>query len=212
MKTDSLARKVYEEIRRKILTSQLPPGTRLKEDLWAKKLEVNRMAVREALTRLLGEHLVVVGEKGGYFVTPMTADDVRQLRTLREILELGGLRLAVKRLTKADFELLDAICNDFTTMVKAGYLSGALEADMKFHETLVACSGNEKLLQVYHASHIPLFHQKLGKTQVHADDYQQTDTEHRQLVKALKKKNLVQAEEILIKHFARGEAFVLEGE
>jgi DNA-binding FadR family transcriptional regulator len=76
----------------------------------------------------------------------------------------------------------------------------------------VACSGNEKLLQVYHASHIPLFHQKLGKTQVHADDYQQTDTEHRQLVKALKKKNLVQAEEILIKHFARGEAFVLEGE
>jgi DNA-binding GntR family transcriptional regulator len=97
-------------------------------------------------------------------------------------------------------------------MVKAGYYNGALEADMKFHETLVACSGNEKLLQVYHASHIPLFHQKLGKTQVHADDYQQTDTEHRQLVKALKKKNLVQAEDILTRHFARGEAFMLEGE
>jgi DNA-binding GntR family transcriptional regulator len=55
MKNDSLASKVYSEIRRKILTAQLQPGTRLKEDAWAKRSEVSRVAVREALTRLLGE-------------------------------------------------------------------------------------------------------------------------------------------------------------
>ena len=54
MKTDSLANKVYSEIRRKILTGQLQPGIRLKEDAWAKRSEVSRVAVREALTRLLG--------------------------------------------------------------------------------------------------------------------------------------------------------------
>jgi DNA-binding GntR family transcriptional regulator len=210
MKTNSLASKVYSDIRRKILTNQLQSGTRLKEDVWAKKATVSRMAVREALTRLLGEKLVILGEKGGYFVKPMTANDVLQIRELREILELGALRLAHKKMDQKQVEKLERICDDFTTMVRQGYFAGACEADMKFHETLMECAGNEKLLEAYHASHIPLFHQKLGKTQLYMDDYDLTDKEHRQIVQALKSKNLALAEQTLIKHFARGEAAVLD--
>ena len=32
-------------------------------------------------------------------------------------------------------------------MVKSGYFNGALEADIKFHETLMEISGNEKLMR-----------------------------------------------------------------
>lgn len=42
------------------------------------------------------------------------------------------------------------------------------------------------------------------------DDYDQTDQEHRQIVKALKSKNLKLAEQALVKHLARGEAAVLD--
>jgi len=210
MKLDSLASRAFLELRKKILSNQLPSNTRLKEDEWAKKIGVSRMAVREALTRLLGEDLVVLGEKGGYYVKQLIPSKVHEIRELREVLELGAVRLAFKRLGKAQFDTLEKICDDFTTMVKKQYFNGALEADMKFHETLVEYSGNEKLLQVYRSSHIPLFHQKLGKVQIGIDDYDQTDTEHRQIVKALKSKNLNLAEETLIKHFARGEAVVLD--
>jgi len=58
------------------------------------------MAVREALTRLLGERLVSLGPKGGYFVTSLTHEDLFQLRELREILELGALRLAQDKMSK----------------------------------------------------------------------------------------------------------------
>ena len=210
MKTDSLASRVYSEIRRKILTNQLQPGIRLKEDAWAKKSAVSRMAVREALTRLLGEKLVVVGEKGGYFVKPMTEADVHEIRELREILELGALRIAFKKITREQIATLEKICDDFTSMTKQGYFSGACEADIKFHETIMASSGNEKLLEAYQASHIPLFHLKMGQSQLFMDDYDLTDQEHRQIVKALKSKNLKLAEETMIKHFARGEATALE--
>lgn len=212
MKTDSLSKKVYEEIRKKILTNQLLAGTRLKEDVWAKKLEVNRMAVREALTRLLGEKLVKMGEKGGYFVTALTEKDIRQIRELREILEVGALRLGIKKAGKEHFDKLEKICDDFTNMVQSGYYNGAMEADIKFHEAIIDCAGNEKLLEAYQLSHIPLFHQKLGKVQKQADDYLLTDQEHRQIVKAVKKKNLALAEETLRKHFLRGEAYVLDEE
>jgi DNA-binding GntR family transcriptional regulator len=210
MKTDSLAGKAFIEIRKKILSNQLQANTRLKEDEWAKKIGASRMAVREALTRLLGEDLVVLGEKGGYFVKPLLVSDVHEIRELREILELGALRLAARKMDKSKVEKLEKICDDFTTMYKKGYYSGALEADIKFHETLVAFSENEKLMKVYQSSHIPLFHQKLGKSQTELNDYEQTDHEHRQIVKALKDKKPAIAEQVMSKHFARGEAAVLE--
>ncbi|MDV3309563.1 MAG: GntR family transcriptional regulator [Cyclobacteriaceae bacterium] len=79
MKSESLAHKAYTELRRKILSAQIPPKTRLKEDYWAKKLSVSRMAIRETLTRLLGENLVSLGPKGGYFVNSLTPEDIVQI-------------------------------------------------------------------------------------------------------------------------------------
>jgi DNA-binding GntR family transcriptional regulator len=210
MKIDSLANKAFVELRKKILSNQLIPNTRLKEDEWAKKIGVSRMAVREALTRLLGEGLLILGEKGGYFIKPLLPEDVHEIRELREILELGALRLAFKKMTKDQYSALEKLCDDFTLMVKKGYYSGALEADMKFHEILVEYSTNKKLMQVYMSSHIPLFHQKLGQTQTGMDDYEQTDKEHRQILAAMKNKNLKLAEQTMMKHFARGEAAVLD--
>ena len=210
MKIDSLASKAFLELRKKILSNQLPSHTRLKEDEWAKKTGVSRMAVREALTRLLGEDLVILGEKGGYYVKPILPYEVHEIRELRELLELGAIRLAFQKMDDEQFDTLAKICDDFTLMVQKGYFNGALEADIKFHETLIEYSGNSKLLHVYRSSHIPLFHQKIGKVQTGIDDYEQTDTEHRQIVNALREKNLSLAEQTLIKHFARGEAVVLE--
>ncbi|HVY76642.1 MAG TPA: GntR family transcriptional regulator [Puia sp.] len=210
MKVDSLASKAFLEIRRKILSSQVPPNTRLKEDEWAKKLGVSRMAVREALTRLLGEDMLVLGEKGGYYVKSLLPAEIHEIRELREVLELGAMRLAYKKMTKDQFEKLEKICDDYAAMIKNGYFNGALEADMKFHETLVEYSGNKKLLQVYRSSHIPLFHQKLVKSQIGIDDNEQTDAEHRQIIKALKEKKLELAESAMKKQFARGEATLLD--
>jgi DNA-binding GntR family transcriptional regulator len=210
MKSDSLALKAYNELRKKILSQQLAPNTRLKEDEWALKVQVSRMAIREALNRLLGEGLLKVGEKGGYFVKPMTPEDVMQIRELREVLEIGAIRLAYKKITSAEIQQLEKICDNFSMMAAEGYTSGACEADIKFHETIIKCAHNAKLLQLYITSHIPLFHEKMGKAMSTIDDHEQTDKEHRLIVKALKTKNIKLAEETLLAHFARGVSAVLD--
>lgn len=202
MKSDSLALKAYTEIRKKILSAQISPQTRLKEDYWATKLNVSRMAIRETLTRLLGEQLVTLGPKGGYFVSSLKPEEIVQVRELREVLELGAIRLACAKISKEQIQRLEKICEDFTSMVEQGYFAGACEADLKFHETLMECSGNEKLVNTYINSHIPLFHRKLTKSS--ENDYELTDKEHRAIVKALKEKNADQAEKVMKLHFARG--------
>ncbi|MFT7034047.1 MAG: DNA-binding GntR family transcriptional regulator [Cyclobacteriaceae bacterium] len=210
MKSDSQSNTAYLELRRQILIMQLQPNTRLKEDEWAKKLNLGRVAIREALIRLLGEGLVTTGEKGGYFIQDMSGDDIRQIREVREILELAALKLAIERITEDQLDQLSNICDDFSTMAKKGYVSGACEADIKFHEKLVESSGNTRLSIAYHSSHIPIFHLKLGKTKQYLEDYMQTDREHRQLVEEIKNKNLKLAEQLLKNHFKRGELAVLD--
>src|SRR5688500_18534974 len=126
MKEHSNANRAFLEIRKKILSNQLPANTRLKEDEWAKKIGVSRMAVREALTRLLGEDLLLLGEKGGYYIKPLLPVQVHEMRELREVMELGALRLAYKKITKAQLEKLEKICDDFRNMVENGYYNGAL--------------------------------------------------------------------------------------
>lgn len=205
MKEDSLSNRAYTELRKKILSNQLTSGTRLKEDEWSKRLDVNRMAIREALTRLLGEQLIVQGEKGGFFVKTLTLEDSHKIRELREILEIGALRLLIQKVTAEQITELDRICDDFSSMVERGYFGGACEADVKFHETLIECAGNERLVELYQASNIPLFHQKLGKTQTHMDDYELTDQEHREIVAGIKDHDIKRAEEALLKHLIRGE-------
>jgi DNA-binding GntR family transcriptional regulator len=60
------------------------------------------MAIREALNRLLGEGLLKVSAKGGYFEKSMTLEDVKYIRELREILELGAIQLHTKKYASRD--------------------------------------------------------------------------------------------------------------
>lgn len=200
-----MSNRVYEEIRGKIISNQLVPGTRLKEDAWAKKMEVSRVAVREALNRLFGENLVRKGERGGYFVKSLNTDDIREIRELREVLELGALQLACGKLEDEHLQELEKICDDFSGMVTSGYFGGACEADVKFHETLINIAGNQKLKNIYLSSNIPLFHFKLGRASSHMDDYEQTDKEHREILAALKSKDFECAKRVLSAHLHRGE-------
>ncbi len=208
MKEESQAGRAYSEIRKQILSNQLGSGTRLKEDEWSKRLEINRSGIREALTRLTGEQLLVSGEKGGFFVRPFTIEDLTDTSQLRELLEVGALQLAIAIITPEKLDEMEATCDDFSAMIAKGYFGGALEADMRFHELLIEASGNQKLKNVYKISNIPLLHQKVGKFHTHVNHYRLTDKEHRQIVKALRDKDLKLATETLVAHLRRGKFFL----
>lgn len=209
MSKTTQAEDAFKELRRRILILEARPDERLKEEFWAERLRVSRPAVREALTRLHGESLVVKGEKGGYFVAPMSPEDVREIREAREIIEVAALRLATQRVTEAELAALEEACDDFGGMVRKGYHSAACEADRRFHELLVAASGNSRLVRAYECCHIPLFHVRLGHSREYTDDYVDTEEEHRAVLTYLKNNDAEAAVLKLKQHFARGATAVL---
>src|ERR1043166_3393421 len=118
MSSSTQSQQAYAEIRRRILILEIRPEERLKEEEWSHKLKVGRLAVREALTRLHGEGMLVRGAKGGFFVSRMTAADVHEIREVREVFEVAAIRLAKSRITPAQIKELEAACDDFAYMVK----------------------------------------------------------------------------------------------
>ncbi len=84
-------RVVYETLRRKVLTLELPPGSALSENELAAALGVSRTPVRESLILLGEEGLVQVFPQVGSFVSRVDPDRVRDAQFLREAVELAAL-------------------------------------------------------------------------------------------------------------------------
>jgi DNA-binding GntR family transcriptional regulator len=195
----------YKELSHRILTQEIAPNERIKEQFWAQQLKVNRAAIRESLTRLLGEGVLRQGERGGYFVAEMTKEEIHEIRELREILETAAFALACDRATPKQIKEIEETCDDFANFVKKNYLTAAHEADLRFHQLLISSSKNARLVQLYHRSHIPLFQRRAQTNSAHLEDFIQTEKEHRKIVEALKRKDKKAGVQFLREHFSRGE-------
>ncbi len=84
-------RRVYDILRTKMLTLELPPGSALSENELAASLGVSRTPVRESLILLSEEGLVQVFPQVGSFVSKVDPEKVADAQFIREAVELASL-------------------------------------------------------------------------------------------------------------------------
>jgi len=85
------------ELRKRILSGELPGGTRLFEVPLAEQLSISRTPVREAMSRLAEEGLLDRARGGGFVVRTFGFADVVDAIELRGVLEGTAARLAAER-------------------------------------------------------------------------------------------------------------------
>lgn len=205
MEEKTQAELAYKELSHRILIQEIAPKDRIVEQVWSKKLGVNRAAIRESLTRLQGEGMVYPGPRRGYFVSEMTEKEIHEIREVREMIETAAFSLASQRATPKQLKEIEETCDDLSNFIKKGYFAAAHEADLRFHQLLIAASNNRRLVDLYQRSHIPLFQRRAAQARTHPEDFLKTDKEHRQILEALKKKESGKGIEYLKSHFNRGE-------
>jgi len=144
----SLAVIAADQIRELIITDRLHLGQQLSEASLADHLGISRTPVRDALLRLQAERLVEIQPQHGSFVFRYDARQLRSILGLREVLEVGALRAALKTDRAATLETLAA-------EVAAGELivAGGPEAyqapDTAFHAAILRASQNPELIDAY---------------------------------------------------------------
>ncbi len=136
----------YATIKNWIQTAELPPGALVDEAEAARRLEMSRTPVREALLRLQAEGYLEIGRGKGIRVLPLSAGDMRDIYQVISGLETVAVSLvAARRPGREDLaSLLEAVA-EMQLALAEGAVDRWGEADERFHRELMRLSGNPRL-------------------------------------------------------------------
>jgi DNA-binding GntR family transcriptional regulator len=87
----------YRRIRADILFGRLPPGRKLKLDRLREDYTASVSTLREILSRLSSEKLVVAEGQRGFEVAPVSAKNLKEIAALRRLLEGTALEQSFER-------------------------------------------------------------------------------------------------------------------
>jgi len=184
---------VADALREAIFTGRLRGGERLRQDRIASELGVSRMPVREALRQLESEGLVVFRPHRGVSVAELSVQELREIYEIRIALETLATELAVPRLTGRGFTALAAV---LAQMDRAGSAGRWIELNRAFHGTLYRASGRSRL--------VSLIESLRGNAERYLRIYiswperrAQAQTEHRQILRACRRRNVAEAKKAL---------------
>lgn len=101
-----LNERAYQKINERIITLELRPGSQVDEGSLEKALSIGRTPIREALFRLTADGLVETVPKRGFFVKPITIDDVKSLFEAMMFSERSCAFLSARRVKEKHIEKL----------------------------------------------------------------------------------------------------------
>jgi DNA-binding GntR family transcriptional regulator len=140
---------VLASLRAAILEGTFQAGERLIETELAEQLGTSRSPVRDALVELAREGLVALHTYRGAVVATFSDEDVREIYTLRVLLEGYATRLATENATAQDMECLQRIHEELRNIVEHGDVASLVLKDFEFHHEICRLSGNRRLLDVW---------------------------------------------------------------
>jgi DNA-binding GntR family transcriptional regulator len=151
LESRSLRERVYGALRDAIVTGELAPGQRLRDQLLAAQLGVSRTPVREALQRLEDEGLVQTSPRALTRVAPLDAQAAREAFPVVAALHALAARHGAPRLTARDLTEMraanDALATEIASVERATILQ-AIQADDRFHAVLLRAADNGEIARM----------------------------------------------------------------
>jgi DNA-binding GntR family transcriptional regulator len=145
--TGLIAERAYLELRERIVTLHLAPGTLLREDDLMRELGIGRTPLREAIKRLALENLVAVQPRSGTFVTSVDAADIIHISEVRADLEAQAAELAALRMDGLTRERAEALLEEVRTLERAADADALMHLDESIHQLIWEGSRNPYLVE-----------------------------------------------------------------
>lgn len=188
-----------EAIRTKILTGELEPGARLREEDLAEAIGVSRTPVREALRRLDADGLVEFNANRGAQVASWSEHDIEEIFGLRAVLEGYGARLAATRITPEELAAARQDCAQMDQAASRTDLDAVAALNQRFHQRVLAASGNSRLVDsLAKLVELPLVHRTFRRYDVEA--LARSLAHHHELLAALEARDATWAESVMRSH------------
>jgi DNA-binding GntR family transcriptional regulator len=144
----NLRERVVQQVRAEIVSGQSGPGKMYSVPSLAADLGVSTTPVREALLELTRIGLIEPMRNRGFKVVEPSAEELRNLFEMRELLEVRAAeRLAQLPRKARSLAGLTALADAVAAAVEKDEVFGYLEADRRFHHAFIAAAQNPLLTE-----------------------------------------------------------------
>ena len=154
----TLARRAYQRIRADIVSGLLQPGSKLKLETLVQQYAIGMSPLREALARLVGDQLVKTEDQRGFWVAPLSLEELDDISRVRTLVETEALRLSIEngdeaweRGVRGAFEALSEVERDLPAIqqpIPQETLVLWEERNHAFHTALIAACRSPWLVRL----------------------------------------------------------------
>jgi DNA-binding GntR family transcriptional regulator len=146
------AQLIADQLLEQIIQGLFRHGEQINESILAIQLNTSRSPVREAVQRLCQEGILINRRNHGVFVLEISAQDSREIYTVREAIETNALDTLLNSSPKNirdTCQALKKILRNMTRQVAMNNWQSIAQLDMQFHTTIVAAAGNSRMTRIY---------------------------------------------------------------
>lgn len=198
------ADKIFEQIQHDIVEGVIKAGSKISEPELAKKFEVSRSTLREALNRLEKCHLIERKPNVGSRVVECTAEGLLEIYLVREALEGMACRLAAQNMSDDEVAEMKEMLTQHASKkaLQDGTAYYQEEGDLDFHYKVILGSHNQELInllcgQLYHL--IRMYRFQFGMNSPRAS---RAFNEHSRIIEAIADRDGELAEMLMRRHIA----------
>jgi GntR family transcriptional regulator, rspAB operon transcriptional repressor len=199
---------VFEQLRRSILTCELPPGAAIYEQELAQQFGVSKSPIREALLRLQEQKLVEVRARSGYRIKPVSITDANEIYEMRQMYERACV---VRAIEKATDRQIDDLETHLTGNVHVS-VSEWMAMNRHFHSAIANICGNALLAEAAMQlnDQVDRFtFVSLGRLP-QPGNFDHLDKQHRRIVDAMKARDKTAALSVLRSHIEKSRLRTLQ--
>jgi DNA-binding GntR family transcriptional regulator len=135
---EALTQKAYNGIRRKLFFNEISPGQKIYYCDLAEEMNMSPTPVIQALKWLEFQGLVRHENNRGFFLEPVSLDEIKEIYRLRRTIEVDLLRQSIERLTDADLKTIEKALNSYEETHRSDYHKKQFMAAREFHLTLAS--------------------------------------------------------------------------
>ena len=194
--------RAYAHIKEQILSLAYKPGAPVRAQLIADAVKVSRTPVREALSKLEKEGLVVRDGGWGYVVKPITLKEAMDIYKVREALEVEAVREVISEVNREFITELRGYLRSAEAMIKKGRFDGFRDNARRFYHAIAERTGNAylKFMIVLIDDQIRLLGAMMASR--HMDRPKESLAESRAVLRALEARDAAAAELAVRRHLA----------
>ncbi len=192
----------YDVLKKAIITGEIPAGERIVETEYADRLHISRTPLREALRKLERDGLVEYVMRRGVVVHAFTTEDVDQIYTIRNSLEMLTLPYIIENATAEDIASLREKLAAMDALISKDDVEGLSPLARDFHTCLTAISGKNRILRVIEGQ--DEYIRRFSAMAIQQENRRSSaHEEHHKLVDLVEKKDLPALEELMRHHIER---------